>query len=71
MRAKEQVIFDIKADKFRYLRSGENKIKNRVNIDTLNKRLNRVKKLNIYNNAKMIVFSVFIILSFALVSLNF
>jgi hypothetical protein len=71
MRSKEQVVFDIKSEKFRYLQGEENKIRNRVNIDTLNKRLNRVKKMKLYNNAKMVIFSVLIILSFALISLNF
>ena len=71
MRIKEQVIFDIKEDKFRYLHSGENKIKNRVSIETLNKRLNRVKKLNFYSNAKMIVVSFFTVIIFALISIKF
>tara|TARA_B100000767_G_scaffold266758_1_gene284594 strand:- start:3845 stop:4060 length:216 start_codon:yes stop_codon:yes gene_type:complete len=71
MRAKEQVIFDIKSDKFKYLHREENKIRNVVDIDVLNKRLNRVKKLNFYSNAKMIVFSVLTVVLFIIVSVNF
>jgi|TARA_B110000438_G_scaffold75318_1_gene75461 hypothetical protein len=71
MRAKEQVIFDIKSDKFKYLHREENKIRNVVDIDVLNKRLNRVKKLNLYSNAKMIVFSLLTVVLFIIVSVNF
>ena len=71
MRGKEQVIFDIKSEKFRYLHREEDKIKKIVNIDVLNKRLNRVRKINIYSNAKMIVFSLLTIMLFIFVSIKF
>ena len=71
MNGKEQVIFDIKSEKFRYLHREEDKIKKIVNIDVLNKRLNRVRKINIYSNAKMIVFSLLTIMLFIFVSIKF
>lgn len=71
MKAKEQVIFDIHAEKFKYLHRDETKIKNRVSIDTLNKRLNEVKKLNFYSNAKMIIVSLLVVAAVMLISLNF
>tara|TARA_B110001452_G_C15022607_1_gene357420 strand:- start:212 stop:427 length:216 start_codon:yes stop_codon:yes gene_type:complete len=71
MRGKEQVIFDIKSDKFRYLHRDENKIKNIVNIDVLNKRLNKVKKLNLYTNAKMICIALSTIIIFGIISVKF
>ena len=71
MRGKEQVIFDIKSEKFRYLHREEDKIKKIVNIDVLNKRLNRVKKINLYSNAKMIIFSLLIIMLFIFISIKF
>jgi len=71
MNGKEQVIFDIKSDKFRYLHREEDKIKKIVNIDVLNKRLNRVKKINLYSNAKMIIFSLLIIMLFIFISIKF
>ena len=71
MRGKEQVVFDIKSEKFRYLHRDENKIKNVVNIDVLNKRLNEVKKLNIYSNARMIVLSILTVVVIVLISINF
>ena len=71
MKAKEQVIFDIKSEKFKYLLRDENKIRNRVNVDILNKRLNTLRKTNMYSNAKMILFSLLTIMIFALISWYF
>jgi hypothetical protein len=71
MRVKEQVIFDIKTEKFKHLHREENKIRNIVDIDVLNKRLNQIRKYNIYSNAKMIIFSVVAIFIFILISLKF
>jgi hypothetical protein len=71
MKAKEQVIFDIKSEKFKYLLRDENKIRNRVNVDILNKRLNTLRKTNMYSNAKMILFSLLTIIIFALISWYF
>ena len=68
MRAREKVIFDIQTEKFKYLHGEENKVKNKVDIDILNKRLNRVKRLNFYSNAKMIALSVAIVVFFAMIS---
>jgi hypothetical protein len=71
MRGKEQVVFDIESEKFRYLHREEDKLKNKVDIDVLNKRLNRVKKLNIYSNAKMITLALLIVVAFAMLSVSF
>jgi hypothetical protein len=71
MKAKAQVIFDIKSEKFQYLLRGHNKTKNVVDIDVINKRLNQIKKNNIYANVKMIGVALFIIAIFILISLKF
>ena len=71
MKEKEQVIFDIQSEKFKYLVRGKNKTKNVVDIDVLNARLNRVKKLNIYSNTKMIFLSIVTVVIFVLISLYF
>ena len=71
MSSKEQVIFDIKSEKFRYLHREKDKVKQKVNIDVLNQRLNRIKKINFYTNAKMIFFSLFTIVLFILISVKF
>jgi hypothetical protein len=71
MNAKDKVVFDINSEKFRYLKRGNNKINKVVDIDVLNKRLNEVKKLNFYSNAKMIFYALFTVGVFVLISLNF
>ena len=71
MKAKEQVIFDIGSEKFKYLQREENKVNNIVDIYVLNRRLSEVKKSNTYTNIKIFAFSLLIILCFALVSLKF
>lgn len=71
MNTKDQVVFDINSEKFRYLKRGNNKTKRVVDIDVLNKRLNEVKKLNFYSNAKMIAYALSTIGFFVLISLNF
>ena len=50
MKPKEQVIFDISADKFRYLHREENKIRHKVDIVDLNKRLNEKRKVILKRN---------------------
>ena len=70
MKVKQQVVFDIGADKFKYLhRDGEENPK-RVDMTELNKRLNRTKKMNFYNNTKIITISVICLVFFLLISLS-
>jgi|TARA_B110001452_G_C15155415_1_gene402034 hypothetical protein len=71
MRAKTHVVYDIKSEKFKYLHREENKIKNKVDIDVLNKRLNQVKKSNIHSNLRMIGLTFFVVLSFGFISYYF
>ena len=71
MRGKAQVIFDLKSDKFRYLHRETNEIKKVVDIDVLNKRLNKIKKSNLYSNAKMIALSLITVIVFLAISINF
>ena len=69
-KTKEQVIFDINADKFRYLYREENKIKQKVDIIELNRRLNESKKVNFYSNTKIIAFSLIVFGIFALITMK-
>jgi len=50
---KKQVIFNESSKRFKYMQY--KKIK-KVDMIDLNARLNRTKKLNFYNNAKIIIF---------------
>ena len=61
MKLKDQVVFDIGADKFKYLQRVNKNKNNRVDIIDLNKRLNITKKNNVYTNLK-IIFSAFLFL---------
>lgn len=70
MKSKEQVVFDISEEKFKYLQRVEKKIK-KVDIIDLNKRLNHTKKINIYNNTKVITYSLLGLAAVALISLKF
>ena len=69
-KTKEQVIFDINADKFRYLYREENKLKQKVDIIELNRRLNENKKVNFYSNTKIIAFSLIVFGIFALITMK-
>lgn len=71
MKTKGQVVFDINADKFRYLYRAENKIKQKVDIVDLNRRLNEKKKINFYSNTKIIAFSLLTLVVFAIITLKF
>ena len=71
MSAKEQVVFDIKSEEFRYLHRSEDKIKNKVNIDVLNARLNKVKRLNIYSTVKIIILATGVLLLFTIIIVKF
>ena len=71
MKSKEQVVFDISKEKFRYLQRDENKTSKKVDMNELNKRLNHSKKINIYNNTKIIIFFLFCLGLVAMISLKF
>ncbi len=71
MKLRDQVIFDIREEKFKYLhRTDRNRPKN-VDIIDLNKRLNQTRKTNFYTNTKIIIFSFICLGFFALISLKF
>jgi len=70
MKTKEQVIFDIGADKFRYLQREDKKVK-KVDIIDLNARLNNTKKKNIYTNTKIILVSIISLIAVGSISIIF
>ena len=71
MKNKEQVVFDIRQEKFKYLQRDEIKSSNKVDMFALNKRLSENKRMNFYNNTKIITFSLLSLGVFALISLKF
>ena len=68
---KGQVIFDIEKEKFKYLHRDETKSSKKVDMTELYKRLNQTKKINFYNNTKVITLSLLFLGIFALISLKF
>ena len=71
MKHREQVVFDIGKDKFKYLQREDSSRKNRADIIELNKRLNHSKKSNYYTNAKIVVCASMCMFIIALISLKF
>ena len=68
MKSREQVVFDLSNEKFRYLQRDTNKRLNKVSLIEINKRLNQTKKINFYTNLKIfssliICFGIFAIIS--------
>ena len=51
MRSKEQIIYDLNSDQFKYLKREENRILHRVDIHDLNKRLNETRKSSFYRTS--------------------
>ena len=70
MKPKEQVIFDLNSEKFKYLHRVDKTISKRVNIDELNARLNKNKKNNIYYNVKIIALCLACLTIISLISLR-
>ena len=71
MIAKQQAIYDIKTDKFKYLKREKNRILNRVDINELNKRLNETKRINFYVTVLVTIVCLLGITSLILVSIKF
>ena len=71
MRIKDQTIYEISTDKFKYLKRKENKVLYRVDINELNKRLERENRSNFYTTVlfTILCFSILFILS--LLSIKF
>jgi hypothetical protein len=70
MKLKDQVVFDISEEKFRYLHREDNSKHNRVDIIDLNKKLNETKKINFYANIKIITTLLLCLALVAMVSLK-
>ena len=68
MKTNKQKNFD--AERFQYLQRGENNNK-KVDIFELNVRLNKMKKSNLYNNTKIITFSISCLIIISVISLKF
>ncbi len=70
MKFREQVVFDIGEEKFKYLHRVNNNKRNKVNMIDLNKRLNQTKRINFYTNAKIITVSLLCLALITMISLK-
>ena len=71
MKSSAKVVFDISQEKFKYLQRDDFKRSRRVDMNELNKRLDQNRKMNIYNNTKIVAFSLLLLGFFILISLNY
>ena len=71
MKLKNQVVFDIREERFKYLDRADVNSSKRVDMVDLNRRLNQTKKTNFYTNTKIIATSFLIIGIIFLISLKF
>jgi len=71
MIAKNQVIFNIELEKFKYPQREEDIKTKKVDMINLKARLNRNKKLNFYTNVKIFAFSVSCLSILTLITLKF
>ena len=69
MKMNKHVIFDIENRRFKYLQREE--LVRKVDMNDLNKKLNYSKKINFYNNTKIIIFLFVCVSIFALISSKF
>jgi len=63
---KKQITYDLNTDKFKYLKREKNIFCHRVDINELNKKLNKTKRSNFYSTTLVLVcgLSCLVILSF-------
>ena len=71
MKLKNQVVFDIREERFKYLHRADVNSSKRVDMVDLNRRLNKTRKTNFYTNTKIIATSFLIIGIIFLISLKF
>ena len=71
MKSSAKVVFDISQERFKYLQRNDFRKSKRVDMNELNKRLNQSRRMNIYNNTKIITFSLLLLGFFVLISLNY
>ena len=71
MRSREQIVYDINLEQFKHLKREENIYLQRVDVNELNKRLNRAKRSNFYSTALVAVFCFFCLTTLCLISIKF
>ena len=71
MRIKEQTIYDLNSEQFKYLKREESSHLHKVDINDLNKRLKKIRKSNFYNTAIIVMLCVSFVVFLCLISFKF
>jgi uncharacterized OsmC-like protein len=71
MRVKEQTIYDPNSEQFKYLKREENTRLYKVDINELNKRLNKTKRSNLYGTILVVVLSLSCLTIISFIGLKF
>ena len=71
MKVKEQIIYDINSEQFKYLQKWKDKHTFKVDINDLNKRLNETKRTNFYTTSFFVVFFLACLIALSIVSIKF
>jgi hypothetical protein len=71
MKVKEQIIYDINSEQFKYLQKGKDKHTFKVDINDLNKRLNETKKTSFYTTTLVVIVCFSFLTALALIGIKF
>jgi|TARA_B110000971_G_C19834973_1_gene419819 hypothetical protein len=71
MRIKERTVYDPNSEQFKYLKREKNTYLNRVDINELNRRLNKTKKSNFFSTALFVLLGFSSLTALALISIKF
>jgi len=71
MKIKEQTLYDISSNKFKYLKKDETQFTHRVDINELNKRLNENRKSNFYTTTLFVIFCLSLLIIISFIGLKF
>tara|TARA_B110000971_G_scaffold161902_1_gene165465 strand:- start:1825 stop:2040 length:216 start_codon:yes stop_codon:yes gene_type:complete len=71
MRIKEQTVYDLDTEQFKYLQREKNSHLHKVDINELNKRLNKTRKSNFYTTFLITIACLFSLVILSLISIKF
>ncbi len=71
MRVKQQTVYDLNSEQFKYLKREKNSHLHKVDINELNKRLNKTKRTSFYNTLLICVACFLSLVILSLVSIKF
>lgn len=71
MKIKEQTIYDLDSEQFKYLKREDSKTLNRVDINDLNQRLNQTRKSNFYTTIAVVILCLSCLIILSVISIKF